>query len=165
MPADAQDTHIMKAHLRKHKVFHNIADTLENVVFNNSLGDLDHGSQHLVETSFRRFERTSMRTIKKEIPLVLVGGAESSSSSGGVFGNPTEIAREARSAIPAVSVLNTQKGNSGKLGQAMKRYSTKADLAANRYLRKEGNASRNLQPTAGKIRFSPSSDSTDCGKR
>lgn len=110
MPADAQDTHIMKAHLRKHKVFHNIADTLENVVFNNSLGDLDHGSQHLVETSFRRFERTGMRTIKKEIPLVLVGSAESSSSSGGVFGNPTEIAREARSAIPGNARPQHMKG-------------------------------------------------------
>lgn len=47
MPTDAQDTHIMKAHLRKHEVFHNIASAPENVVFNNSLG----GSKTLVATS------------------------------------------------------------------------------------------------------------------
>ena len=64
MPADAQDTHIMKAHLRKHEVFHNIANARENVVFNNSLGDRKRGSQHLVETSFQRLEDTDMRKIK-----------------------------------------------------------------------------------------------------
>ena len=65
MPADAQDTHIMKAHLRKHKVFHNNVDALENVAFNNSLGNRDHRSQHLVETPFRRFERTGVQKIKR----------------------------------------------------------------------------------------------------
>ena len=64
MPADAQDTHIMKAHLRKHEVFHNIANARENVVFNNSLGDRKRGSQHLVEMSFQRLEDTDMRKIK-----------------------------------------------------------------------------------------------------
>ena len=64
MPTDAQDTHIMKAHLRKHEVFHNIANARENVVFNNSLGDRKRGSQHLVETSFQRLEDTDMRKIK-----------------------------------------------------------------------------------------------------
>lgn len=100
MPADAQDTHIMKAHLRKHEVFHNIANALENVVFNNSLGDLDHGSQHLVGASFQRFERTGMRKIQKRSPLVLIEDAESPSSSGNAFGNPGEIAREACSTTP-----------------------------------------------------------------
>ena len=64
MPADAQDTHIMKAHLRKHEVFHNIANARENVVFNNSLGNRNHRSQHLVGTSFQRLEDTDMRKIK-----------------------------------------------------------------------------------------------------
>ena len=64
MPTDAQDTHIMKAHLRKREVFHNIASAPENVVFNNSLGDRKRGSQHLVETSFQRLEDTDMRKIK-----------------------------------------------------------------------------------------------------
>ena len=54
----------MKAHLRKHEVFHNIANARENVVFNNSLGDRKRGSQHLVETSFQRLEDTDMRKIK-----------------------------------------------------------------------------------------------------
>ena len=64
MPTDAQDTHIMKAHLRKHEVFHNIANARENVVFNNSLGNRNHRSQHLVGTSFQRLEDTDMRKIK-----------------------------------------------------------------------------------------------------
>ena len=68
MPADAQDTHIMKAHLRKHKVFHNIVSALENVAFNNSLGNRNHRSQHLVETPFQRFERTGTRKNKREYP-------------------------------------------------------------------------------------------------
>ena len=68
MPTDAQDTHIMKAHLRKHEVFHNIASAPENVVFNNSLGDQKRGSQHLVETSFQLYERTSMRKKSKREP-------------------------------------------------------------------------------------------------
>ena len=73
MPADAQDTHIMKAHLRKHEVFHNIANARENIVFNNSLGDRKRGSQHLVETSFQRFERTGMRKNRKGNPPPYVG--------------------------------------------------------------------------------------------
>ena len=73
MPADAQDTHIMKAHLRKHEVFHNIASALENAVFNNSLGNRNHRSQHLVGTSFRRFEHTDMQKIKRGKSPVLVG--------------------------------------------------------------------------------------------
>ena len=83
MPADAQDTHIMKAHLRKHEVFHNIANARENVVFNNSLGNRNHRSQHLVGTSFQRLEDTDMRKIKTgEFPDAgwfvcwLVGDAE-----------------------------------------------------------------------------------------
>ena len=54
----------MKAHLRKHEVFHNIANARENVVFNNSLGNRNHRSQHLVGTSFQRLEDTDMRKIK-----------------------------------------------------------------------------------------------------
>lgn len=99
MPIDAQDTHIMKAHLRKHEVFHNIASALENVAFNNSLGDQKHGSQHLVGISFRRLERTGKGKIEKGFPFMLLGDAKSSSSNGGTFGNPREIAREARSTI------------------------------------------------------------------
>ena len=99
MPIDAQDTHIMKAHLRKHEVFHNIASALENVAFNNSLGDQKHGSQHLVGISFRRLERTGKGKIEKGFPFMFLGDAKSSSSNGGTFGNPREIAREARSTI------------------------------------------------------------------
>lgn len=73
MPTDAQDTHIMKAHLRKHEVFHNIASAPENVAFNNSLGDRKHGSQHLVGTSFRRLERTGKGKIEKGFPFMFLG--------------------------------------------------------------------------------------------
>lgn len=110
MPTDAQDTHIMKAHLRKHEVFHNIASAPENVVFNNSLGDRKHGSQHLVETSFQRFERTGMRKNRKGNPLMLAGDAKSSSSNEGAFGNPREIAREARSTDPGSTCPQHMKG-------------------------------------------------------
>lgn len=110
MPTDAQDTHIMKAHLRKHEVFHNIASALENVVFNNSLGDRKRWSQHLVETSFQRFERTGMRKNRKGNPLMLAGDAKSSSSNEGAFGNPREIAREARSTDPGSTYPQHMKG-------------------------------------------------------
>ena len=96
MPADAQDTHIMKAHLRKHEVFHNIANARENVVFNNSLGNRNHRSQHLVGTSFQRLEDTDMRKIKTgEFPDAgwfvgwLVGwGRRTPPSSGGALCTP-----------------------------------------------------------------------------
>ena len=114
MPTDAQDTHIMKAHLRKHEVFHNIASAPENVVFNNSLGDRKHGSQHLVETSFQRFERTGMRKNRKGNPLMLAGDAKSSSSNEGAFGNPREIAREARSTDPGQHLPSTHEGISAE---------------------------------------------------
>lgn len=110
MPTDAQDTHIMKAHLRKHEVFHNIASAPENVVFNNSLGDRKRWSQHLVETSFQRFERTGMRKNRKGNPLMLAGAAKSSSSNEGAFGNPREIAREARSTDPGSTYPQHMKG-------------------------------------------------------
>lgn len=110
MPTDAQDTHIMKAHLRKHEVFHNIASAPENVVFNNSLGDRKRWSQHLVETSFQRFECTGMRKKRKGNPLMLAGDAKSSSSNEGAFGNPREIAREARSTDPGSTYPQHMKG-------------------------------------------------------
>lgn len=110
MPTDAQDTHIMKAHLRKHEVFHNIASAPENVAFNNSLGDRKHGSQHLVGTSFRRLERTGKGKIEKEFPFMLLGDAKSSSSNEGTFGNPREIAREARSTITSSTYPQHMRG-------------------------------------------------------
>ncbi|MEE0303947.1 MAG: hypothetical protein UD025_06470 [Senegalimassilia anaerobia] len=110
MPTDAQDTHIMKAHLRKHEVFHNIASAPENVAFNNSLGDRKHGSQHLVGTSFRRLERTGKGKIEKGFPFTLLGNAKSSSSNGGTFGNPRGIAREARSTITSSTYPQHMRG-------------------------------------------------------
>lgn len=114
MPTDAQDTHIMKAHLRKHEVFHNIASAPENVAFNNSLGDRKHGSQHLVGTSFRRLERTGKGKIEKGFPFMFLGGAKSSSSNGGTFGNPREIAREARSTITSSTYPQHMRGQQWK---------------------------------------------------
>lgn len=93
MPTDAQDTHIMKAHLRKHKVFHNIASALENVAFNNSLGDRNRGSQHLVETSFQRLERTGTRK-KREYPQHRLE-ISIPASNGSASGSLGETAREA----------------------------------------------------------------------
>lgn len=58
----------MKAHLRKHEVFHNIASAMENVVFNNSLGNRNHRSQHLVGASLQKLEHTDMRKRKKMHP-------------------------------------------------------------------------------------------------
>lgn len=110
MPTDAQDTHIMKAHLRKHEVFHNITSALENVAFNNSLGDRKHGSQHLVGISFQRLERTGKGKIEKGFPFMLLGDAKSSSSNGGTFGNPREIAREARSTITSSTYPQHMRG-------------------------------------------------------
>ena len=110
MPTDAQDTHIMKAHLRKHEVFHNIASAPENVVFNNSLGDRKRGSQHLVGTSFRRLERTGKGKIEKGFPFTLLGDVKLSSSNGGTFGNPREIAREARSTITSSTYPQHMRG-------------------------------------------------------
>lgn len=107
MPTDAQDTHIMKAHLRKHEVFHNIAHALENVTFNNSLGDWKLGSQHLVETSFQQLERTSMR--KNGVSSAPIGdtdlriqqkrfrqpkGRPHAKRSQSAFGNPGKTMRE-----------------------------------------------------------------------
>lgn len=37
----------MKAHLRKHEVFHNIASALENVAFNNSLGGIENMGRNI----------------------------------------------------------------------------------------------------------------------
>lgn len=165
MPTDAQDTHIMKAHLRKHEVFHNIASAPENVVFNNSLGDRKHGSQHLVETSFQRFERTGMRKNRKGNPLMLAGDAKSSSSNEGAFGNPREIAREARSTDPGSTCP-----------QHMKGYRRKTEAGNETILKENGPYSRSMpakrrkhapkpQRRAGKTYLSSSSDSGDCGKR
>lgn len=165
MPTDAQDTHIMKAHLRKHEVFHNIASAPENVAFNNSLGDRKHGSQHLVGISFRRLERTGKGKIEKGFPFMLLGDAKSSSSNGGTFSNPREIAREARSTTPGSTYPQHMRDSSGKPRRIMKRHSTKTDLAANRHSGKEGNAPQNPHLTAEKTYLSSLSDSGDCGKR
>lgn len=165
MPTDAQDTHIMKAHLRKHEVFHNIASALENVAFNNSLGDRKHGSQHLVETSFRRLEHPGMGKIEKGVPFMLVGDAKSSSSNGGTFGNPREIAREARSTDPGSTYH-----------QHMKGYRWKTEAGNETTLKENGPFSRSMAAkrrkhapkpaTKGwKNILSSSSDSGDCGKR
>lgn len=171
MPADAQDTHIMKAHLRKHEVFHNIASALENAVFNNSLGNRNHRSQHLVGTSFRRFEHTDMQKIKRGKSPVLVGWLV------GWLGTPNPLRlAEVLSATRGDRVRNTfhhprqhlpstRRGSSGKPIWTMKRRSTKTDPAADRCPRKEGNAPRDPQRTARKTHFSSSSDSGNCGKR
>lgn len=94
MPADAQDTHIMKAHLRKHEVFHNIVSALKNVDSNNSLGDRNHGSQHLVEKSFQRLERTGTKKNKREYPQHRLE-ISTPAPSGSVSGSLGETAREA----------------------------------------------------------------------
>lgn len=108
MPTDAQDTHIMKAHLRKHEVFHNIASAPENVAFNNSLGDRKHGSQHLVGTSFRRLERTGKGKIEKGFPFTLLGDAKSSSSNGDTLSATRGKSREKHApSSPAAPTLNT----------------------------------------------------------
>lgn len=73
-------------------------------------GDRKHGSQHLVGISFRRLERTSKGKIEKGFPFMLLGDAKSSSSNGGTFGNPREIAREARSTITSSTYPQYMRG-------------------------------------------------------
>ena len=107
MPTDAQDTHIMKAHLRKHEVFHNIASAPENVAFNNSLGDRKHGSQHLVGTSFRRLERTGKGKIEKGFPFMLLGDAKSSSLTEALSATRGKSREKHAPPSPAAPTLNT----------------------------------------------------------
>lgn len=151
MPTDAQDTHIMKAHLRKHEVFHNIASAPENVAFNNSLGDRKHGSQHLVGTSFRRPERTGKGKIEKGFPFTLLGDAKSSSSNGGTLSATRGKSREKHApSSPAAPTLNTWGDSSGKPRRAMKRHSTKTDLTTDQCSGKEGNAPPKSAPNGWK---------------
>lgn len=91
-----------------------------------------------------RYEKKS----KRESPLMLAGDAKSSSSNEGAFGNPREIAREARSTDPGSTYPQHMKDSSGKPRRVMKRHSTKTDLAANRRSGKEGNALQNPHLTA-----------------
>lgn len=107
MPTDAQDTHIMKAHLRKHEVFHNIASAPENVAFNNSLGDRKHGSQHLVGTSFRRLERTGKGKIEKGSPFMFLGDAKSSSLTEALSATRGKSREKHAPSSPAAPTLNT----------------------------------------------------------
>ena len=79
---------------------------------------------------------------------MLAGDAKSSSSNEGAFGNPREIAREARSTDPGSTYPQHMKDSSGKPRRVMKRHSTKTDLAANRRSGKEGNALQNPHLTA-----------------
>lgn len=165
MPTDAQDTHIMKAHLRKHEVFHNIASALENVASNNSLGDRKHGSQHLVGISFRRLERTGKGKIEKGFPFMLLGDAKSSSLTEALSATRGKSREKHAPPSPAAPTLNTWGDSSGKPRRVMKRHSTKTDLATNRRSGKEGNAPQNPHLTAEKTYLSSLSDSGDCGKR
>lgn len=73
-------------------------------------GDRKRGSQHLVGISFRRLERTGKGKIEKGFPFMLLGDAKSSSSNGGTFGNPREIAREARSTITSSTYPQHMRG-------------------------------------------------------
>ena len=107
MPTDAQDTHIMKAHLRKHEVFHNIASAPENVASNNSLGDRKHGSQHLVGISFRRLERTGKGKIEKGFPFMLLGDAKSSSLTEALSATRGKSREKHAPPSPAAPTLNT----------------------------------------------------------
>lgn len=107
MPTDAQDTHIMKAHLRKQEVFHNIASAPENVAFNNSLGDRKHGSQHLVGISFRRLERTGKGKIEKGFPFTLLGDAKSSSLTEALSATRGKSREKHAPPSPAAPTLNT----------------------------------------------------------
>ena len=66
---------------------------------------------------------------------------------------------------PAAPTLNTWGDSSGKPRRAMKRHSTKTDLATDQCSGKEGNAPQNPHLTAEKTYLSSLSDSGDCGKR
>ena len=78
----------------KTRSFPQHCSALENVAFNNSLGDRNRGSQHLVETPFQRLELTGTRKNKREYPQHRLG-ISIPASNGSVSGSLRETAREA----------------------------------------------------------------------